>query len=49
MIACKFKNMKPNDFSDARVLVAADAGFIGSALVRTLNRLSYENFRVVEL
>jgi len=25
--------MKPNDFSDARVLVTGGAGFIGSALV----------------
>ena len=30
--------MKPNDFSDARVLVTGGAGFIGSALVWALNR-----------
>ena len=29
--------MKPNDFSDARVLVTGGAGFIGSALVWALN------------
>jgi ADP-L-glycero-D-manno-heptose 6-epimerase len=30
--------MKPNDFSDVRVLVTGGAGFIGSALVWALNR-----------
>ena len=30
--------MKPNDFSDTRVLVTGGAGFIGSALVWALNR-----------
>jgi nucleoside-diphosphate-sugar epimerase len=30
--------MKPNDFSDARVLVTGGAGFIGSALVWALKR-----------
>jgi ADP-L-glycero-D-manno-heptose 6-epimerase len=30
--------MKPNDFSDARVLVTGGAGFIGSALIWALNR-----------
>jgi len=30
--------MKPNDFSDARVLVTGGAGFIGSTLVWALNR-----------
>jgi ADP-L-glycero-D-manno-heptose 6-epimerase len=30
--------MRPNDFSDARVLVTGGAGFIGSALVWALNR-----------
>jgi ADP-L-glycero-D-manno-heptose 6-epimerase len=30
--------MKPNDFSDARVLVTGGAGFIGSSLVWALNR-----------
>jgi ADP-L-glycero-D-manno-heptose 6-epimerase len=33
-----WQNMKPNDFSDARVLVTGGAGFIGSALVWALNR-----------
>jgi FlaA1/EpsC-like NDP-sugar epimerase len=28
-----FNKMKPNDFSDARVLVTGGAGFIGSASV----------------
>jgi hypothetical protein len=30
--------MKPNDFSDARVLVAGDAGFIGSARLCALKQ-----------
>jgi ADP-L-glycero-D-manno-heptose 6-epimerase len=34
--------MKPNDFSDARVLVTGGAGFIGSALVWALNRRGCE-------
>lgn len=40
--------MKPNDFSDARVLVTGGAGFIGSALVWALNRRSCENIVVCD-
>jgi hypothetical protein len=36
--------MKPNDFSDARILVAGSLCFIGSALVWMLNRLNNESF-----
>src|ERR1035438_4805925 len=38
--------MKPNDFSDARVLVTGGAGFIGSALVWALNRRGNNNKQV---
>jgi ADP-L-glycero-D-manno-heptose 6-epimerase len=40
--------MKPNDFSDARVLVTGGAGFIGSALVWALNRRGCENVVVCD-
>jgi ADP-L-glycero-D-manno-heptose 6-epimerase len=40
--------MKPNDFSDARVLVTGGAGFIGSALVWELNRRGCENIVVCD-
>jgi ADP-L-glycero-D-manno-heptose 6-epimerase len=41
--------MKPNDFSDARVLVTGGAGFIGSALVWALNRSGCENIVVCDI
>src|SRR5271167_2001067 len=41
--------MKPNDFSDARVLVTGGAGFIGSALVWALNRRGCENIVVCDI
>ena len=41
--------MKPNDFSDSRVLVTGGAGFIGSALVWALNRRGCENIVVCDL
>ena len=40
--------MKPNDFSDVRVLVTGGAGFIGSALVWALNRRGCENIVVCD-
>ena len=40
--------MKPNDFSDARVLVTGGAGFIGSALVWGLNRRGCDNIVVCD-
>ena len=40
--------MKPNDFSDAWVLVTGGAGFIGSALVWALNRRGCENIVVCD-
>ena len=40
--------MKPNDFSDARVLVTGGAGFIGSALVWALNRRGCDNIVVCD-
>ena len=40
--------MKPNDFSDARVLVTGGAGFIGSALVWALNRHGCERIVVCD-
>src|SRR5665213_1341443 len=41
--------MKPNDFSDARVLVTGGASFIGSALVWALNRRGCENIVVCDI
>jgi ADP-L-glycero-D-manno-heptose 6-epimerase len=41
--------MKPNDFSDARVLVTAGAGFIGSALVWALNRRGCQDIVVSDI
>ena len=40
--------MKPNDFSDARVLVTGGAGFIGSALVWALNRRACDRIVVCD-
>ena len=40
--------MKPNDFSDARVLVTGGAGFIGSALVWALNRRGCDDIVVCD-
>ena len=40
--------MKPNDFSDERVLVTGGAGFIGSALVWALNRCDCEHIVVCD-
>lgn len=41
--------MKPNDFSQARVLVTGGAGFIGSALVWGLNRRGCDNVVVCDI
>jgi ADP-L-glycero-D-manno-heptose 6-epimerase len=41
--------MKPNDFSQARVLVTGGAGFIGSALVWALNRRGCDNIVVCDI
>ncbi len=41
--------MKPEDFSDSRVLVTGGAGFIGSALVWALNRRGCENIVVCDI
>jgi ADP-L-glycero-D-manno-heptose 6-epimerase len=43
------KKMKPNDFSDARVLVTGGAGFIGSALVWALNRRGCDKIVVCDI
>ena len=40
--------MKPNDFSDSRVLVTGGAGFIGSALVWALNRRGCDDIVVCD-
>jgi len=40
--------MKPNDFSDARVLVTGGAGFIGSALVWALNQRGCDDIVVCD-
>jgi ADP-L-glycero-D-manno-heptose 6-epimerase len=41
--------MKPNDFSNSRVLVTGGAGFIGSALVWALNRRGCEDIVVCDI
>ena len=41
--------MKPNDFSQARVLVSGGAGFIGSALVWALNRRGCDQIVVCDI
>src|ERR1700722_1252759 len=41
--------MKPNDFSEARVLVTGGAGFICSALVWALNRGGCDNITVCDI
>ena len=41
--------MKPNDFSEARVLVTGGAGFIGSGLVWGLNRRGCDNVVVCDI
>jgi ADP-L-glycero-D-manno-heptose 6-epimerase len=41
--------MRPNDFSNSRVLVTGGAGFIGSALVWALNRRGCDNIVVCDI
>src|ERR1700761_2926970 len=41
--------MKPEDFSNSRVLVTGGAGFIGSALVWALNRRGCEDIVVCDI
>ena len=41
--------MKPNDFSETRVLVTGGAGFIGSAIVWALNRRGCDNIVVCDI
>ena len=41
--------MKPDDFSNARVLVTGGAGFIGSALIWALNRRGCDNIVVCDV
>ena len=41
--------MKPNDFSESRVLVTGGAGFIGSALIWALNRRGCDNIVVCDI
>ena len=41
--------MKPNDFSNSRVLVTGGAGFIGSALVWALNRRGCDSIVVCDI
>lgn len=48
-LAYRMGDMKPNDFSSARVLVTGGAGFIGSALVWGLNRRGCENIVVCDI
>lgn len=43
------QSMKPNDFSDSRVLVTGGAGFIGSALVWALNRRGCDDILVCDI
>lgn len=41
--------MKPNDFSDSRVLVTGGAGFIGSAMVWALNRRGCDDIVICDI
>jgi ADP-L-glycero-D-manno-heptose 6-epimerase len=49
MLVAFLTRMKPNDFSDSRVLVTGGAGFIGSALVWALNRRGCDSIVVCDL